>query len=380
MKKTSILIISDATIFGGAENGLYLLIKFLDRKKFDITLACTDSYRINVLLEKIKDSNLKIVRFPAAKHREFDIKTSYKLAKIIYQSNPDIIYVNFIHHYYCKPVMFAIFPFLRKFKVVAAEQLIPDEDESQIIFFKRFLNHLWIHIIDKFIKTYIVVSDQNKETFIKNFNIMDKKINVIKNSIEIKEFSKDNVFRNEMHFSKKDKIMVTVARLNIQKGHIYLIKAIKQLVKKYKDVKFIFVGDGEIESYLREKVAEYSLDRSIFFLGFRSDIDSILNSSDVFILPSLFEGLPFSLLEAMNHSLPIVSTNVDGNAEVITNNYNGYLVNIKSVSALYNAISKLIDNYDIDGLKLGQNGFDRLKKDFNIRENIRKFEELFIAL
>ncbi len=141
--KKSILIISDSTIFGGAEKNLYLLLKFLDKTKFNLTLACTDSKGTEILLDKIKDLKVKIVRFPAARYREFDIRTTYELIKIIYNIEPDIVYVNFVHHYDCKPVMFSIFPFFRKFAVIAAEQLVPNEDEVNI--FKRKLNHLWIY-------------------------------------------------------------------------------------------------------------------------------------------------------------------------------------------------------------------------------------------
>ena len=131
--------------------------------------------------------------------------------------------------------------------------------------------------------------------------------------------------RSELEFSKDDFILITVGELNKNKNHKVVIDALKD--SELKDIKYIIVGDGKLMNYYKKYLSENKLDDRIKLLGFRNDIFDILKASDVFVFPSLREGLPVSIMEAMECGLPCVVSNIRGNNDLIVDGENEFLVN-----------------------------------------------------
>jgi glycosyltransferase involved in cell wall biosynthesis len=100
---------------------------------------------------------------------------------------------------------------------------------------------------------------------------------------------------------------------------------IPHLIKEFPDVKFVWVGDGELREDLINKVREYGIEDKVLFLGYRSDVPRLLKSADLFVFPTHYEGQPFALLEAMGHGLPIVTSDASGIPELIENRVHGLL-------------------------------------------------------
>lgn len=121
-------------------------------------------------------------------------------------------------------------------------------------------------------------------------------------------------------------IVTTVARLVPQKGHIFLLEAAKEIVGKFEDVRFLLVGDGGLRAELEQRASALGLAERVIFLGQRTDIPKILAASDIFVLPSLWEGLGLALVEAGLAGLPVVATRVDGIVEVVEDGRSGFLV------------------------------------------------------
>ena len=135
-----------------------------------------------------------------------------------------------------------------------------------------------------------------------------------------------------------------VGRFDKQKGHIYFVEAIAKVIKKFNNIEVMFIGEGILRPMIENKVKELYLSSYCHFLGNRLDIGDLLPTLDVFVLSSLWEGLPISLLEAQYFGVASVVTNVGGNPEVIKNEYNGLLVPRKNPERLSSAILRILTN------------------------------------
>lgn len=155
---------------------------------------------------------------------------------------------------------------------------------------------------------------------------------------------KDMEFKRSLGLKEEDFIITVVAELIERKNHKQLILAMEDLVKEYPNIKALFVGDGELYDSISEDIKNRGLEDNIKLLGFRNDVEKILNISDVVGLFSYHEGLPKNIMEAMVAKKAAVCTRIRGNYDLIENNKNGILVGIGNVQETFNAISVLIKN------------------------------------
>lgn len=149
-----------------------------------------------------------------------------------------------------------------------------------------------------------------------------KEFKVIKNAINTEIFSYNiNIRkRKRKELDVENKFVIgSVARFSPQKNHIFILKVFKDVLNKNKDVKLILVGDGPLENSIKEESIKLNLSSNIIFLGVRNDISELLQAFDVFIFPSLYEGLPVSIIEAQAASLPCILSNTIDPETAITN-------------------------------------------------------------
>ncbi|WP_430817016.1 glycosyltransferase family 4 protein [Carboxylicivirga sp. RSCT41] len=167
-------------------------------------------------------------------------------------------------------------------------------------------------------------------------------------------------------------VIVSTGRLAKQKGFEYLIEAASSIVKQHPDVFFFIAGTGKLEMTLKRQVHDLGLDRNVHFLGFQKNISELLNAAHLFVLPSLYEGMPNSLMEALAHGIPAVSTRVNGVEELMKDGEHGYIVEPQSVSALERAIEQLI--LDTELAEKGQRGAEHVKDKFSIDKMVDSLE------
>ena len=131
--------------------------------------------------------------------------------------------------------------------------------------------------------------------------------------------------RAELGLAGDRRLAVTVAALREQKGHRILVMAIPQILKAHPDLSFVWCGTGPLESELRRMVAAYGIQHAVHFAGRRLDVRRFLAAGDLFVFPTLFEGLPLALLEAMSAGLPVVSSDTGAIPEVLQDGVHGLL-------------------------------------------------------
>lgn len=182
-------------------------------------------------------------------------------------------------------------------------------------------------------QTWVAISDNNRQLISAMFQCPVESIIRIYNGVSLhsKEPSPEDRcalrqrIRRSLDLAETTRILLTVARLNGQKGHDYLIPALPPLLKQFPDIHFVWVGDGDQKEILRHKLEEYGTSSSVSMLGHRQDIPDLLQAADLFVFPTYFEGQPFAVLEAMAYGLPVVASATSGIPEVIQDHIHGLL-------------------------------------------------------
>ena len=148
--------------------------------------------------------------------------------------------------------------------------------------------------------------------------------------------------RNKLGIPESKIILMSVGELTKRKNHMVMIEALARL-KEY-DILYVICGDGPLKAQLRAKAEELGVRDRLKLLGFRKDIAELHKAADIFVFPSLQEGLPVALMEAMASGLPIVASKIRGNEDLISNNQGGYLVSPTDSEQVAKAIEKMIQN------------------------------------
>ncbi len=190
------------------------------------------------------------------------------------------------------------------------------------------------------------------------------KISVIPNGIDLDTFKLQNkkAARSQLALPEDKTLILSIGGLSPVKGQKYLIESIPEIIQKFKDVLFILVGDGEVREELENLVASKGISKHVLFAGAQqaAQIPIWLNSSDIFVLPSLSEGTPNALLEAMACGLPVIATTVGGIPETIENGQEGFLIPPKSSASLTKSITTLVRDKALR-YQLGQNGMKTIR-------------------
>lgn len=148
--------------------------------------------------------------------------------------------------------------------------------------------------------------------------------------------------RQQLGLSDDDFVLISVGELNKNKNHETVIKALAGI--DHKKIKYLICGSGELESHLRQLIKNLRLENVVQLLGYRKDIPELLTISDIFIFPSLREGLPMSLMEAMAAGMPVIVSSIRGNVDLISDGENGYLFNSCNVKRCQRLIEYLAED------------------------------------
>ncbi len=210
----------------------------------------------------------------------------------------------------------------------------------------------------------------------------ESKMFCIPNGIDLKleKGTEDGQRRRREFGAEPDQPVIgTVARLHRQKGIVYLVKAAGRVLSAFPGVKIVVVGDGPLGRTLRKTAVKMGLEGKFLFLGARKDAASLMGLSDIFVLPSLWEGLPFVLVEAAALGKPIIATAVDGIMEVIEDGKTGLLVPPRDPRALADAIISLLRDQD-RAKRLAERARAIIPPRFPLRRMVEQTQSLYLEL
>lgn len=181
--------------------------------------------------------------------------------------------------------------------------------------------------------------------------------------------------RDTMEFSKEDVVIVSTGRIITEKGYDVLWDTIKR-IGKCQHVKYVIAGEGAYKEEFERLVKEEGFEQQVFLIGYQSDIASVLNGADIFVICTKHETLCISLLEAANAKLPLVATNVGGIPEIIEDGENGYLVDNLDVDGFAQKLKMLIENAELR-VQLGESAYKKIGTKFSKESIINKLDKVY---
>ncbi len=349
---------------GGVQRRLVSLLPYIDNKKFNITVC---AFKDGPLKQTLTEVGSKVFIVP--RKFKFDPLCIIRLFKIIKSEK-----IQIVHTHAHKPNTTArIAAILARAPVIIANEHNVDEWKST---FQKLIDCF----LSRFTNRIIVVS-KGVQKFCQSTGIPSCKFRLIYNGVEVDKFKNKNfreIKRKELGINENACVVGTVGRIHPQKGHEFLIQVVEKLLVEHQSLIFLIIGEGYLKNEFILKVKSLNLSKNILFLGEREDIPELLSCMDIFVLPSIREGFPNTILEAMASSLPVVATDVGGVRELIIANETGFIVPPADIPALYESLSKLIKDKDLR-VQMGNAGFERVKE-FSIEKMAKETEDLYQEL
>lgn len=180
--------------------------------------------------------------------------------------------------------------------------------------------------------------------------------------------------RKELSIDNNDVMILSIGELNNNKNHEVVIRALARINRK--DIHYFIAGEGTLKDYLYRLSEELGMENRVHILGFRKDIDELCKVADIFCFPSIREGLPVALMEAMASGLPVICSDIRGNRDLVKDKVNGFLYDLDFIDDLKTNIENLIDDKTLIDKFRVNNQNDILK--FDIKNVINEMERIYI--
>lgn len=248
-------------------------------------------------------------------------------------------------------------------------------------FWEKLRRRLAYRLIARFGKL-VAVSEDLRRFVMDTVGLSCEQVSLIYNGVQQGSLpSEMDVTRCRAELGLKDGSLVigAVGSLYPVKGHQYLLDAMPVVLEHHPDATLLLAGGGQLEGSLKEQAEQLGIERQVRFLGVRQDIPALLALMDIFVLPSLSEGLSLALLEAMLAGKPIVATRVGGNAELVVEGATGTLVPSKDPQSLAAALCALLGNRAMRE-EFGRNAACRVRKRFSAQQMAERYRYIYDGL
>ena len=366
MKKIVFLITRSDTI-GGAQ--IHIKDICISLKKENYIPYVIIGYSRGHYIEELKKEGINIIVSKDIK-RKFNILNDFKaiifFIKTINRIQPNII----SSHSFKAGLILKISTFFIK-KVPTIFTAHGWSFNNGIPFYKRFISLQIEKLLCNRVSKVITVCNSDYKLALEKKIVNEKKLVNIYNGMRL---GKHKLKKFKNHQTIK---FISVARFESQKDHKTLIESFSLIDKK--NWKLFLIGDGPNRKLIEEMVVKKGLKNKVIFLGSKKNVEKYLNKCDVFILCSLWEGFPRSILEAIRSSMPIIATDVGGCAESVINSYNGFLINPKNVYLLKIYINKFIDEFSLVK-KFGSRSFKIFESKFTFKKMYNKTLKIYKKL
>lgn len=357
----------DSHTFGGTEQALLHLMANLDRRRWQPVLYHHNGPGIVPLIEKARQLDVQTRVVPILKGNQ-TISGLPRFFRQLSLEKPAVFHAHLNWLLSCKYGILAAA--LSRIPVVATVQQFMDPPWGKSIEIQQYL-------LSRCVDRYIAVSNAVAGQLSKTFHVPAHKIQVIPNCIPIDRNLSRHRFslRSEFGIDEERPLILTVARLDKQKGHPFLFEALCQVP----EATLVLAGSGPERKALEALSADLGIHDRVIFLGHREDIHDLLACSDLFVLPSIYEGLPLSILEAMDAGKAVIATAVGGTPEAVSDGETGLLVPRRDSTALASAMRKLISDPTMR-LRMGKAGKERVRQEFSVNNMVQGVTQVYERL
>jgi glycosyltransferase involved in cell wall biosynthesis len=356
---------------GGAEALLVTFAAGLDRRRFDLHLISLRQTPEQRLIRQVRALGVPVTQLH--QRNAYDLPALLAVVSYIRRHHIDIIHT----HLLAADVMGRMAGWLTGHPVVSTihnNRTDLDEEPRRRQWLERWTARLMG-------RRLVVVSELLREEITAWFGLPPERVLTIANGVDTERFRRGPDFdraavRREL--TGGDYPLITnVARLTPQKAQHHLLDAAKLVLAACPDVRFVLLGEGPLRPELEAQAAALGLSDRVIFAGFRPDVPDILAASEVFVLSSLWEGMPVALLEAMAAGCAAVATDVGGVGQVLRHEVTGLLVPPADPPALADALIRLCRD-PATARQLGQAGQAWTTHEYGMRSWVGKWEDLYL--
>lgn len=357
---------------GGVERYILMLLKNMDLSKYDNILVCSFDYDE----EKFKDIVIAFEQVDMVREISFrkDISSIINVRRIIKKYNPDVVYM---HSSKAGAIGRVANIGLKNKSIYNPHGWAFNMECSK----KKKLIYICIEkALAYFCDNIVAISEYEKESAIENRICDINKIQVIFNGIDIKEYERSSINKNQFKINnripKESLVIGMVGRISKQKSPDIFIKAALKIKQQVPNAFFVIVGDGEERNYIEDLIKEVGLQESVLITGWVKNSYEYIKSFDVAMLLSRWEGFGLAIVEYMICEVPVIATDVDAIPNLITNNRNGVLVKVDDVNETFDACMKILNNNNFKK-SIVKNAKNIVLEKFNIERVVYQHNQLF---
>lgn len=368
MKKKIIEVSTDTNI-GGAGKCLITLLENFDYDAFDVSVVLPPNSLLKPDIDKL---GIRVTEVEGIADKSLDLKSIKALKALFREEKPDLVHTH-------ASMSARIAARQAGAKVIYTRHSVFPQPRTLTTFPGKQINGLFNnHYADGI----IAVAEAAKEN-LTDTGVDPAKIRVILNGVDgLTKASEEERKEIKQRFGVKDgeKVLSIVARLEDIKGHDYFIEAAHMLLKEGINARFFIAGTGSYENQLKEKVKELELEDRVIFTGFISDVDKLMNITDIQVNASYgTEATSLALLEGMSIGVPAVVSDFGGNPGVIKNNMNGFVVAKQNTAALATALRALLENDELYK-SMSKSSIDIFNRTFTARAMTRNTEDYYMEI
>lgn len=364
---TPILYLITELSTGGAQVALLRLLRGLDRDLFSPTVACLYNGD-GAVAQEIRALGIDV--FDARMRHKADLPALLRLYRHIRHTRPAILHASLFHANLPGRVMGRLAGLAGTPApiIICSERTMAMESE-----WRYRVNRWTIGLVDR----VIAVSANVRDFCVSHIGLPAEKLVVIYNGVALpRELpASRQQARDALGLPSDDLVIGAVTRLDPVKGVDFLIRALAQV----DDARLTVIGDGPERAALEALANDLGVTGQVFWAGHRCDVESLLPAFDLFVQPSLHEGMPNTVLEAQACGLPVVATAVGGTPEVVVDGVTGLLVPPRDPTALAKAMTVLLRNSDLRR-KMGRAGRDRIAQHFSVERMVEQTQALYERL
>ena len=351
---------------GGGETHLLSLVENLDRDRFDpVVLSFTEG----PMVDRLKA--MGITTHVIYTEKPFDVSKRKEVRQFLEEQGVELI------HAHGTRAASNVMHVARQLGIPVIYTVHGWSFHADQSFVMRNLRRLGERYLTSRSSLNISVSASNKQTGVEA--IRGFRSRVINNGIDRNKFDPASVsggLRHELGIPENTVLILFIARFTAHKQPLTLMKAFKEALPGGPAMHLVLVGDGDQKAQAQALVEEWGLGEKITLLPFRQDVPQVLASADVFVLHSLWEGLPIGLLEAMAMGKAIIATNVDGTREVVRDGENGLMVEAGDTAQLAKALVEMAKDADLRG-RLGRCARETVRSKFDAAAMTREIEAAY---
>lgn len=356
----------DGTMFGGAEQCLVSLLASIDREGWRLVLFHHPEPGIARLLEAARELGVEMRSVPTMDGGQVVNGLPGFVAALLAE-RPAVFHAHLNRPLACKQALVAA-ALARVPVVVATAHLVPPAPPSR---WERFQVRVVARCVDTFVAVSYAVAEQLRHVF----GVPPGKIRVVHNGIIVPPAGRavDPSFRTALAGAGGRRVVLTAARLDEQKGLRHLLRAAVEVP----EARILLAGDGPERPALEAQARVLGIEERVAFLGYRDDVPDLLASCDLFVLPSLFEGLPLSVLDAMAATKPVVASAIGGTNEAVVPRETGLLVPPGDPTALAAAIRTVLHDPGL-AARLGEAGRQRVVQHFSAKTMAQHVTDVYL--